>query len=111
MTLKIGFICTSEDSWQTGTGLNTDEIIVEVTMAVDPTRVWKSMLEPTLDEVFDMPKGGKETAANIWGDVFIQNEALHERMRKDGKGDSLKILQLAYNRSNDHSRKRHKDAF
>lgn len=111
MTLKIGFICTGEDSWQTGTGLNTDEIIVEVTMAVDPTRVWKSMLEPTLDEVFDMPKGGKGTAANIWGDVFIQNEALHERMRKDGKGDSLKILQLAYNRSNDHSRKRHKDAF
>ena len=49
-----------EDSWQTGTGLNTDEIIVEVTMAVDPARVWKALLEPTLDEIFDMPKGGKE---------------------------------------------------
>ena len=115
--LSISDICLpfladmGEDTWQTGTGLNTDEIIVEVTMAVDPARVWKSMLEPTLDEVFDMPKGGKGTAANIWGDVFIQNEALHDRMRKDGQGEFLKILQLAYNWSNDHSRKRHKDAF
>ena len=57
-------------------------------MAVDPARVWKALLEPTLDEVFDMPKGGKGTAANIWGDVFIQNDALHDRMRKDGQGDS-----------------------
>ena len=58
-----------------------------------------------------MPKGGKGTAANIWGDVFIQNEALHDKMKKDGQGDFLKILQLAYNWSNDNSRKRHKDAF
>ena len=49
--------------------------------------------------------------ANIWGDVFIQNEALHDKMKKDGQGDFLKILQLAYNWSNDNSRKRHKDAF
>ena len=53
-------------------------------MAVDPARVWKALLEPTLDEIFDMPKGGKGTAANIWGDVFIQNEALHDKMKKDG---------------------------
>ena len=48
---------------------------------------------------------------SIWGDVFIQNEALHDKMKKDGQGDFLKILQLAYNWSNDNSRKRHKDAF
>ena len=115
--LSISDVCLpfladlGEDSWQTGTGLNTDEIIVEVTMAVDPARVWKALLEPTLDEIFDMPKGGKGTAANIWGDVFIQNEALHDKMRKDGQADFLKILQLAYNWSNNNSRKRHKDAF
>ena len=48
-------------------------------MAVDPARVWKALLEPTLDEIFDMPKGGKGTAANIWGDVFIQNRPFMTR--------------------------------
>ena len=32
-----------EESWQTGTGLNEDEIIVEVTMVVNPAIVWKNL--------------------------------------------------------------------
>ncbi len=73
-----------EDSWQTGTGLNENEIIVEVTMAVNPARVWRALLEPTITEVFDLPKGTKGTAANLWGDIFINNKILHQRMEKDG---------------------------
>ena len=53
-------------------------------MAVNPARVWRSYLEPTIKEVFDMPKGDKGTAAQLWGDVFMTNEVLHDKMRKDG---------------------------
>ena len=97
-----------EDSWQTGTGLNENEIIVEVTMAVNPARVWRALLEPTIKEVFDLPKGKKGTAANIWGDIFINNETLHQRMEKDGLGHYLRLLKLAYHWANDESRKKHK---
>ena len=45
-----------DDSWQTGTGLKETEVIIEVTMAVNPGRVWKALLEPTTSEVFDLPK-------------------------------------------------------
>lgn len=96
-----------EDSWQTGTGLNENEIIVEVTMAVNPARVWRALLEPTTKEVFDLPKGTKGTAANLWGDIFINNKILHQRMEKDGLSHYLRLLKLAYHWANDESRKKH----
>ena len=96
-----------EDSWQTGTGLNENEIIVEVTMAVNPARVWRALLEPTTKEVFDLPKGTKGTAANLWGDIFINNKVLHQRMEKDGLSHYLRLLKLAYHWANDESRKKH----
>ena len=97
-----------EDSWQTGTGLNENEIIVEVTMAVNPARVWRALLDPTTQEVFDLPKGKKGTAANLWGDIFINNQTLHKRMEKDGLEHYLRLLKLGYHWANDESRKKHK---
>ena len=96
-----------EDSWQTGTGLNEDEIIVEVTMAVNPAVVWKTLLEPTTREVFDLPKGKKGTSANVWGDVLINNEPLHEKLIKDGHGHYLDLLKLAYYWSHNKSKDIH----
>ena len=96
-----------EDSWQTGTGLKETEVIIEVTMAVNPGRVWKALLEPTTTEVFDLPKGNKGTAANLWGDIFINNEALHDKMKRDNLGHYLKLLKMAYHWSNDESKKIH----
>ena len=97
-----------KDSWQTGTGLRESEVIVEVTMAVNPAIAWKSLLEPTTKDVFDLPKGHKGTSANLWGDIFINNEALHTKMDRDGLGHYLKLLKLCYHWSNDESRKIHK---
>ena len=96
-----------EESWQTGTGLNEDEIIVEVTMAVNPAIVWKNLLEPTTNEVFDLPKGKKGTSANVWGDMFMSNEPLHDKMVKDGQGHYLNLLRLCYHWSNDKSKEIH----
>lgn len=96
-----------EESWQTGTGLNEDEIIVEVTMAVNPAIVWKNLLEPTTNEVFDLPKGKKGTSANVWGDMFMSNEPLHEKMVKDGQGHYLNLLRLCYHWSHDKSKEIH----
>ena len=96
-----------EDSWQTGTGLNEDEIIVEVTMAVNPAVVWKNLLEPTTREVFDLPKGKKGTSTNVWGDVLINNEPLHEKLIKDGQGHYLDLLKLAYYWSHNKSKEAH----
>jgi hypothetical protein len=96
-----------EDSWQTGTGLKETEVIIEVTMAVNPGRVWKALLEPTTSEVFDLPKGNKGTAANLWGDIFINNEALHDKMKRDNLGHYLKLLKMAYHWSNDEAKKIH----
>ena len=95
------------DSWQTGTGIKESEVIIEVTMAVNPARVWRSLLEPTTKEVFDLPKGNKGTAANLWGDIFITNDALHDKMERDHLGPYLKVLKLAYHWSNDESKKIH----
>ena len=97
-----------EDTWQTGTGINENEIVVEVTMAVNPGRVWRSYLEPTTKEVFDMPKGDKGTAAQLWGDVFMTNEVLHDKMKKDGNEHYLNLLKLAYHWSNNEAQKEHK---
>ena len=96
-----------KDSWQTGTGLRESEVIVEVTMAVNPAIVWKSLLDPTTKETFDLPKGHKGTAANLWGDIFINNEALHSKMERDGLSHYLKLLKMAYHWSNDETRKLH----
>jgi len=96
------------DSWQTGTGLNEDEIIVEVTMAINPAMVWKNLLEPTTDEVFDLPKGKKGTAANVWGDLFMFNNALHEKMEKDGEDHYLNLLKLCYHWSHEKAKAFHK---
>ena len=112
-SLSIQDICLpfladmGEDSWQTGTGLNENEIIVEVTMAVNPARVWRSLLDPATKEVFDLPKGNQGTAANLWGDIFIDNETLHNRMEKDGLGHYLRLLKLAFHWANDEARKIH----
>jgi hypothetical protein len=97
-----------DDTWQTGTGINENEIIVEVTMAVNPARVWRAYLDPTVKEVFDMPKGDKGTAAQLWGDVFMTNEVLHEKMVKDGNEHYLKLLKMAYHWSHNESQKLHK---
>lgn len=96
-----------DDSWQTGTGLSEDEIIVEVTMAVNPARVWRALLDPTTKNVFDLPKGKKGTAANLWGDIFIENEVLHQRMERDGLGHYLRLLKLGFHWANDEARKKH----
>ncbi len=112
-SLSIQDICLpfladlGEDSWQTGTGLNEDEIIVEVTMAVNPSRVWRALLEPTTKATFDLPKGKKGTAANLWGDIFIHNDTLHQRMERDGLSHYLRLLKMAYHWSNDESKKKH----
>ena len=112
-SLSIQDICLpfladmGEDSWQTGTGLNENEIIVEVTMAVNPARVWKAILDPTVKEVFDLPKGKKGTAANLWGDIFMENETLHAKMERDGLGHYLRLLKLAFHWANDEARKIH----
>ena len=72
-SLSIQDICLpfladmGEDSWQTGTGLNENEIIVEVTMAVNPARVWKAILEPTVKEVFDSAKGQRKEPQRTCG--------------------------------------------
>ena len=97
-----------QDSWQTGTGLKEGEVIVEVTMAVNPALVWRALLEPTTQEIFDLPKGHKGTAANLWGDIFINNETLHSKMERDGLGHYLNLLKMAYHWSNDEARKTHK---
>ena len=97
-----------EDSWQTSTGLSENEIIVEVTMAVNPARVWRALLDPTTKNVFDLPKGKKGTAANLWGDIFIENDVLHQRMEKDGLGHYLRLLKLGFHWANDEARKIHK---
>ncbi len=97
-----------QDSWQTGTGLKEGEVIVEVTMAVNPALVWRALLEPTTQEIFDLPKGHKGTAANLWGDIFINNETLHSKMERDGLGHYLNLLKMAYHWSNDEARKIHK---
>ena len=96
-----------EDSWQTGTGLNENEIIVEVTMAINPAHVWKNLLEPTTDEVFDLPKGKKGTAANVWGDLFMFNQALHDKMEKDGEDHYLNLLKLCYHWSHERAKNLH----
>ena len=112
-SLSIQDICLpfladlGKDSWQTGTGLNEDEIIVEVTMAVNPSRVWRALLEPTTKATFDLPKGKKGTAANLWGDIFIHNDTLHQRMERDGLSHYLRLLKMAYHWSNDESKKKH----
>ena len=80
---------------------------MEVTLAVNPSRVWKNLLEPTTDEIFQLPKGKEGTAANVWGDVLMANEQLHQRMEKDGLGHYLNLLKMAYHWSNAEARKRH----
>ena len=113
-TLSIQDLCLpfladlGADTWQTGTGIRENEIVVEVTMAVNPARVWKAYLEPTTEEVFDMPKGDKGTAAQLWGDVFMSNTVLHDKMAKDGNEHYLNLLKLAYHWSNNESQKKHK---
>jgi hypothetical protein len=77
-------------------------------MAVNPSRVWRAYLEPTVKEVFDMPKGDKGTAAQLWGDVFMTNEVLHDKMKKDGNEHYLNLLKMAYHWSNNESQKEHK---
>jgi hypothetical protein len=113
-TLSIQDLCLpfladlGADTWQTGTGIRENEIVVEVTMAVNPARVWKAYLEPTTDEVFDMPKGDQGTAAQLWGDVFMSNTVLHDKMIKDGNEHYLNLLKLAYHWSNNEAQKKHK---
>ena len=113
-TLSIQDLCLpfladlGADTWQTGTGIRENEIVVEVTMAVNPARVWKAYLEPTTDEVFDMPKGDQGTAAQLWGDVFMSNTVLHDKMIKDGNEHYLNLLKLTYHWSNNEAQKKHK---
>ena len=95
-----------QGSWQQGTGVKPNEVIVEVTCAVNPNAVWKSLLEPTLNDTFQLPKGKKGTAANIWGDVLIQNDQLQEKMKKDGIESWLRMLKMIYHYSNNLSKKR-----
>lgn len=97
-----------KNTWQTGTGLRENEIIVEVTMAVNPGLVWQNLLMPTIQEVFALPKGYVGTAANLWGDVFMQNEQLHDRMIKEGVGHYNNLLKMVYHWSLARAIKLHK---
>ena len=67
----------------------------------------ENLLEPTTDEVFQLPKGKVGTAANVWGDVLMANDQLHARMEKDGLGHYLNLLKMAYHWSHDEATKRH----
>ncbi|MFL2978650.1 MAG: hypothetical protein ACJZ59_06310 [Candidatus Thalassarchaeaceae archaeon] len=73
---------------------------------MNPNAVWKSLLEPTLNDTFQLPKGKKGTAANIWGDVLIKNDQLQEKMKKDGIESWLRMLKMIYHYSNNLSKKR-----
>ncbi|MCH1411558.1 MAG: hypothetical protein L7U48_05710, partial [Candidatus Poseidoniaceae archaeon] len=95
-----------EGTWQTGTGIRMDEVIVEVTCAVNPAAVWKHLLDCTADQTFTTVKGNKGTAANVWGDVLMQNEQLHERFKKDGLDHWLRLLKMIYHYADHHSRKK-----
>ena len=95
-----------EGTWQTGTGIRMDEVIVEVTCAVNPAAVWKHLLDCTADQTFTTVKGNKGTAANVWGDVLIQNEQLHDRFKKDGLDHWLRLLKMIYHYADHHSRKK-----
>ena len=55
-----------------------------------------------------MPKGDKGTAAQLWGDVFMTNEVLHDKMKKDGNEHYLNLLKMAYHWSHNESQKIHK---
>ena len=44
----------------------------------------------------------------LWGDVFMTNEVLHDKMVKDGNEHYLKLLKLAYHWSNNEAQKAHK---
>jgi len=93
-------------SWQQGTGVKENEVIVEVTCAVNPNAVWKNLLAPTFNDVFQLPKGKNGTAANIWGDVLMDNSQLQDKMEKDGIGHYLRLLKMVYHYSNRMSRKK-----
>ena len=95
-----------EGTWQTGTGIRMDEVIVEVTCAVNPAAVWKHLLDCTAGQTFTTVKGNKGTAANVWGDVLMQNEQLHDRFKKDGLDHWLRLLKMIYHYSDHHSRKK-----
>jgi hypothetical protein len=95
-----------EGTWQTGTGIRMDEVIVEVTCAVNPAAVWKHLLDCTADQTFTTVKGNKGTAANVWGDVLMQNEQLHDRFKKDGLDHWLRLLRMIYHYADHHSRKK-----
>tara|TARA_B100000900_G_scaffold382557_2_gene369826 strand:- start:6244 stop:8253 length:2010 start_codon:yes stop_codon:yes gene_type:complete len=95
-----------EGTWQTGTGIRMDEVIVEVTCAVNPAAVWKHLLDCTADQTFTTVKGNKGTAANVWGDVLMQNEQLHDRFKKDGLDHWLRLLKMIYHYADHHSRKK-----
>lgn len=97
-----------EDSWQTGTGCRENEITVEVTMALNPAQIWKNLLQPTTEHLFNLPKGEKGTAAQLWGENLVNNSALGERMNKDGIGNYHDILKLCYYWSHNASKKKHK---
>ena len=53
-------------------------------------------------------KGDKGTAAQLWGDVFMTNEVLHDKMRKDGNEHYLNLLKMAYHWSNNEAQREHK---
>jgi len=96
-----------QGTWQDGTGIRQDEVIVEVTCAVNPNIVWKNLIEITTHETFQLPRGKLGTAANIWGDVLMENDKLHERFHKDGLDHWLRLLKLIYHYSDAATRKKH----
>ena len=66
-------------SWQQGTGVR-ERSSGRSYFAVNPNAVWKSLLEPTVKDTFSFPRARKY-AANIWGDVLMQNT----NFKKDGR--------------------------
>ena len=72
-----------QGSWQQGTESSPTKSLLKLLVQSTLTLYGRVLLEPTLNDTFQLPKG-KGTAANIWGDVLIQNDQLQEKMKKDG---------------------------
>ena len=53
-----------EDTWQTGTGINENEIVVEVTMAVNPVR-WRPTLSQPPRKSLTCPRATKAPQLNF----------------------------------------------
>ena len=95
------------DAWQQRTGLREDEVTVEVTFTINPEIVWRTFLEPTIENVHELPRGFVGTAANIWGDAIMTNDKLLDAFKKNNLEHWVTLLRLAYYWSYENATKKH----